>query len=57
AFVLTRVMTSLLFGVSTTDVITFSAVTAVLAAVALAATAVPARRATLLDPIAVLREE
>jgi predicted permease len=57
AFVLTRVMASLLFGVSTTDVITFSAVTAVLAAVALAATFIPARRATLLDPIVALREE
>jgi ABC-type lipoprotein release transport system permease subunit len=50
-------MASLLFGVSTTDVITFSAVTAVLAAVALAATFIPSRSATLLDPIVALREE
>jgi predicted permease len=57
AAILTRLMASLLFGVSTTDVATFAAVPALLAAVAFAATAIPAWRATLVDPMVVLREE
>jgi predicted permease len=57
AVALTRVMASLLFGVSATDVVTFAAVPALLAAVALAATAIPAWRATLVDPMVALREE
>jgi len=57
AAALTRVMTSLLFGVSTTDAFTFGIVPALLAAVAFAATAIPAWRATRVDPMVALREE
>jgi len=57
AVALTRVMSSLLFGVSTTDPTTFVAVTGVLVLVALAASYLPARRAASLDPMQLLREE
>jgi putative ABC transport system permease protein len=54
---LTRVMASLLFGVSATDALTFGSVAAILAAVVCAATIIPARRATGVDPMVALREE
>jgi putative ABC transport system permease protein len=49
-------LTRLLFGVQSSDPTTFVAVSMVLAAVALLAAAVPARRAARLDPVAALRE-
>ena len=57
AAALTRVMAGLLFGVSTTDALTFGAVPALLAGVAFAATVIPAWRATRVDPMVVLRQE
>lgn len=57
AAALTHVMASLLFGISTTDAFTFAAVPALLATVAFAATAIPAWRATSVDPMVALREE
>ncbi|HWC99253.1 MAG TPA: ABC transporter permease [Candidatus Sulfopaludibacter sp.] len=57
ALLLTRLMSSLLFGVSATDFLTFTAVALVLASVALLASFIPARRATRLDPLAALRDE
>jgi len=57
AAALTRVMASLLFGVSATDLVTFSSVPVILLATAMLASYIPARRATRVDPVVALRDE
>ena len=57
AALLTRAMATLLFGVGAHDVATFAAVTIFLVGTALLASYLPARRATRVDPLVVLREE
>ena len=57
ALALTRFMATLLFGVTPTDPVTFATVAMLLAATAATASYIPARRATRVDPVTVLRQE
>ena len=57
ALTLTRVMSAFLFGVGPMDPLTYAAVAAVLAAMTLVATYLPARRASRVDPVVALRAE
>jgi putative ABC transport system permease protein len=57
AYLLTRIITSLLFGVSPADPLIYAGVTILMTAVTLAACYLPARRATNVDPLIALRTE
>ena len=57
AFSASRIVQSLLYGIRPTDAITFTAVALILGAVAMAASYIPARRASRVDPMVALRYE
>jgi predicted permease len=57
ALALTQTMASLLYGVKTTDLVTFATAPVALLAIAIGASAIPARRAARIDPIVALRYE
>jgi putative ABC transport system permease protein len=57
ALALSRVLSGLVFGVSTTDTVTYAAVCVLLISIALLASIIPAYRAARLDPIGTLRDE
>ena len=57
AYAVTRVMKTLLFGVTSTDPLTFTSVTLLLCGVTLLASYIPARRAARVDPMIALRSE
>ena len=57
AFAMSRVLSRLLYEVSSTDALTYAGVSALLIAVAVAASFVPAFRATRVDPVTALRHE
>ena len=54
---MSRVLQSLLFGVASTDVLTYAIVSVGLLGIVLAATFLPAQRATTIDPVEALRAE
>jgi len=57
AFALSRLIVSVLYGVTSTDVVTLLGVPLILLVVAIAACYIPARRATRVDPLVALRHE
>jgi len=57
AFLLTRLIRSLLYGVQATDPITFAGISLLLAIIALVASYIPAQRAARIDPLISLRSE